>query len=439
MKDSHKVFIYIISLGCDKNRIDTEHMLGILSGSNAVVVDEPEGADVIIVNTCGFIKEAKQESIDAIFEMAEYKKTGLKALIVTGCLSQRYASELKEEIPEVDAFLGVSSYSRILEAVQSALEGKKYISCDRVDEDITGRVLTTLPHLAYVRIADGCSNRCSYCAIPGIRGPLKSRGISGILGEIEDLRGAGVSEAILIAQDTTRYGEDTGKRALAELMGKAADIMRGGWLRVLYCYPEGVTDELIETMLRHENICRYIDIPLQHFSDDILRRMNRRNTKESSIAIVKKLHEAGFTLRTSLLVGFPGETEYDFKTLLECVEELKVEHLGVFRYSAEEGTKAASSPGQVPEEIKQRRYDAVMELQRSISAELCRRQIGRKLRVIVDGVGEDKGVFTGRTMGQAPEVDGITYIYTAKGLTAGTFHDVRIKDAGEYDFTGDVE
>lgn len=439
MKHNENVYIYVVSLGCDKNRIDTEHMLGILSGSNAAIVDEPETADVIIVNTCGFIKEAKQESIDTILEMAEYKKTGAKALIVTGCLSQRYAKELKDELPEVDAFLGVSSYSRIYEAIQSALNGKKYLCCDRVDEEITGRVLTTPSHIAYVRIADGCSNCCSYCAIPKIRGPLVSRKMDSILGEIEDLHRAGVSEAIFIAQDTTRYGEDLGKKALAELIDKSADIMQGGWLRALYCYPEGVTDELIEVMLRLDNICRYMDIPLQHFSGDVLQRMNRRNTTQSSKALVKKLHDLGFVLRTSLLVGFPGETEDDFKTLLECVEELKIERLGVFRYSAEEGTKAATMPGQVPEEIKQQRYEAVMELQRGISRELCREQIGKTLRVIVDGKDEKTGSYVGRTMGQAPGVDGITYISATKDLTAGEFHDVLIKDAEEYDFVGDVK
>lgn len=439
MKDNDSVYIHVVSLGCDKNRIDTEHMLGILSGTNAAITDEPEGADVIIVNTCGFIKEAKQESIDTILEMAEYKKTGTRALIVTGCLSQRYSQELKRDLPEVDAFLGVSSYSRIYEAIASALSGKKYISCDMVDGDLTGRVLTTPSHTAYVRIADGCSNRCSYCAIPSIRGPLKSRSMKSVLGEMQDLRSAGVSEAILIAQDTTRYGEDLGRKALAALMNEAADIMRGGWLRALYCYPEGVTDELVETMLKHDNICRYMDIPLQHFSDSVLGRMNRRNTLESSKALVKRLHSSGFTIRTSLLVGFPGETEDDFKTLTGCVEELRIEHLGVFRYSAEEGTKAAAMSDQAPEEVKQQRYETVMKLQRGISEELCRGQIGNTLRVIVDGAGKEKGTFTGRTMGQAPNVDGITYINTTKYLTSGEFHDVLIKDSGEYDFTGDIK
>ncbi len=438
MKQSNNIYIYVVSLGCDKNRIDTEHMLGVLSGGNAVIVDAPDGADIIIINTCGFIDEAKQESIDTILEMAALRQPGAK-LIVTGCLSQRYAKELSAELPEVDAFLGVASYSRIYDAIQSVLDGRKYICCDSIDGELEGRVLTTPGHLAYVRIADGCSNCCSYCAIPQIRGPLKSRSLRSILREMEDLREGGVSEAILIAQDTTKYGADLGRRALDELLREAADIMRGGWVRVLYCYPEGVTDKLIEVMLKHDNILKYMDIPLQHFSDSVLSRMNRRNTNESSRRLVTKLHEAGFTLRTSLLVGFPGETEDDFAALLDCVEELKIDRLGVFRYSAEEGTKAAKMPGQVPDEVKQQRYEAVMALQQGISLQLGRERIGHKLPAIVDGIDEETGQYIGRTAGQAPQVDGITFISSKKVLTAGTFHDVLIKDAYEYDFAGEIE
>ncbi len=438
MRHNTEVFIFVVSLGCDKNRIDTEHMLGVLSGSNAVIADEPDGADVIIINTCGFIDDAKRESIDTILEMAKYKKAGAK-LIVTGCLAQRYAKELESELPEADALLGVASYSRILEAIDSVLEGKRFISCDRVDEGLEGRVLTTSSHLAYVRISDGCSNCCSFCAIPIIRGPLKSRDIKSILGEMQDLRSGDVSEAILIAQDTTRYGEDLGRRMLPELLHEAADVMKGGWLRVLYCYPEGVTDEIIESMLAHDNICRYMDIPMQHFSDDVLRRMNRRNTSASSKAIVNKLHDAGFTLRTSLMVGFPGETDGDFKTLLDCVEELKFERLGAFKYSAEEGTKAALLVTQVPDEIKEARYEALMELQAGISKKLCESLAGERQRVIIDGFDEDTSLYTARTKGQAPQVDGVTYLSSNKRLTEGTFHDALIRQAYEYDLLGDVE
>ena len=429
----------MVSLGCSKNRIDTEHMLGVLSGSNAVIVDNPDDADVIIVNTCGFIHDAKQESIDTILEMAKYKERSARALIVTGCLAQRYSKELSDELPEVDAFLGVSSYSKICDAIGQALGGKKYVCCDRLDEDLTGRVLTTPGHLAYVRISDGCSNNCSYCAIPAIRGPLKSRTLQSILSELSDLRAGGVSEAILIAQDTTRYGEDRGKKALAELIDAAADIMQGGWLRVMYCYPEGLTDDIIETMMRHDNVCRYLDIPMQHFSDTVLRRMNRRHTLESSEAIVKKLHDLGFVLRTSLIVGFPGETQEEFDILLDCVEKFKFDRLGVFRYSIEEGTRAAVMPDQVPDDIKMQRYQAVMGLQEGISQQICQEQIGQKMRVMVDGTDEETGIYIGRTMGQAPEVDGITYISSKKDLTAGAFHDVLIKDAYEYDLLGEIE
>jgi ribosomal protein S12 methylthiotransferase len=431
------VFIHIVSLGCAKNRIDTEHMLGILSGSNAVIVDEPGDADVIIVNTCGFIHEAKQESIDAILEMAKHKEAGA-ALIVTGCLSQRYAKELQVELPEVDAFLGVAGYSRLLDAVQSVLAGKKYVCCDRIDPDIRPRVLTTPGHLAYVRIADGCSNHCSYCAIPMIRGELKSRGMESILGEISDLREGGVAEVILIAQDTTRYGEDLGGRALPELVDKAADIMRGGWLRLLYCYPDGVTDELIGTILKHENVCRYIDLPLQHFSDSVLKRMNRRQTCASTKKLVDKLHGAGFTVRTSLIVGFPGETQADFEIVEDFVKELRFERLGVFRYSPEEGTKAALMPDQVADEVKMERYDALMGLQEGISLAICQEQVGKQTRVLVDSLDEETGIYISRSMAQAPQVDGVTYISSKKDLTPGSFHDVLIKDAYEYDLLGEL-
>jgi len=430
--------IHIVSLGCDKNRVDTEHMLGILAGSNAAVADDPEEADVLIVNTCGFIEEAKRESIDVILEMAKYKERGARALIVTGCLAQRYAHALKDELHEVDAFLGVASYNKLLEAIRAALGGQKYMCCERLDGELDGRVLTTPAHLAYVRIADGCSNRCSYCAIPMIRGPLKSRSLKSVLSEIEDLRAGGVQEAILIAQDTTRYGEDLGERLLQKLITEAADIMQGGWLRVMYAYPEGITNGLIETMVKQRNVCRYLDIPMQHFSDNVLRHMNRRHTMASSAALVKSLHEAGFTLRTSLIVGFPGETHDDFDTLLECVENLRFERLGVFRYSREEGTPAAQMPGQVSAQTKQLRYDKVMALQAGISRSLCRAQIGKIMRVLIEGRGND-GQYAGRTAGQAPDVDGVTFVDTKKDLTPGTFHDVLIKDASEYDLTGDAK
>lgn len=435
-----KIYIYIVSLGCAKNRIDTEHMLGQLANTNAAIVDAPGDADVIIINTCGFIGDAKEESIDTILEMAKYKEDGsASALIVTGCLLQRYSEELIDELPEVDAFLGVSSYSKINDAIQAVLAGNKVAFCDRVDENLTDRVLTTPSHMAYLRIADGCSNCCSYCAIPAIRGPLKSRDMKSILKELADLKQGGVSEAILIAQDTTKYGIDFGKLALAELIGEAADIMQGGWLRVLYCYPEGITDEIIKTMLQNKSVCNYMDIPMQHFSDDILSRMNRRHTLASSTDTVKKLHDAGFVLRTSLIVGFPGETQRDFDIMMHSVEQLQFERLGVFRYSAEEGTPAATMPGQISEEIKMERYNAVMALQEGISQRICEMQLGTTERVIVDGIDEETGIYVGRSMGQAPTIDGITYISTKKALTPGTFHDVLIKQAYEYDLLGEIE
>ena len=440
----NNLYIYVVSLGCDKNRIDTEHMLGILAGSNAAIVDAPEDADVIIVNTCGFIDDAKRESIDVILEMAQYKQNGAPALIVTGCLAQRYAKELSEELPEVDAFLGVNAYSNLLDAIKNVLEGKRYICCDRLDGDMEGRVLTTPSHLAYVRIADGCSNSCSYCAIPRIRGPLKSRPLKSVLKEIEDLRAGGVSEAVLVAQDTTRYGEDLGKRELPRLIDEAAAIMQGGWLRVMYCYPEGITDELVDVMLRHDNICRYLDIPMQHFSDDVLKAMHRRHTRDESVALTKALHDKGFVLRTSLIVGFPGETQDDFDILLETIKEIRFERLGVFRYSAEEGTAAAKMSGQIDDETKQERYEKVMAVQAGISDAYNEALAGQMVRVIIDGT-DESGLLTGRTMGQAPQVDGVTYISVSadaadkKDLTPGTFHDVLITKANEYDLLGELK
>lgn len=429
------IYIYIVSLGCDKNRIDTEHMLGMLAESSAVLTDRPEDADVIIVNTCGFIEDAKRESIDAILEMAQHKQQG-KALIVTGCLAQRYAEQLQKEMPEVDAFLGVSAYSRLPEAINAALCGKKYVCCERLDGQLSGRVLTTPAHTAYVRISDGCSNKCSYCAIPMIRGPLRSRSIKNVLEEISNLRESGVQETILIAQDTTRYGEDLGKRMLPKLVDEAADIMQGGWLRVMYCYPEGITDELIETMLQKNSVCRYMDIPIQHFSDNVLLRMNRRHTGETAAELVKRLHDAGFALRTSLITGFPGETQDDFETMLEYVESLRFEHLGVFCYSAEEGTPAAKMRGQIKSDEKMRRRDIVLELQAEISRSICAGQKGQKKKVLIDG--QSGEMYIGRTQLQAPDVDGHVLINTKKHLTQGCFRDVLIKDSEDYDLIGVV-
>ncbi len=431
-----RLFIHIVSLGCDKNRVDTEHMLGMLAESEAAITDSPQDADVIIVNTCGFIEDAKRESIDAILEMAQYKQQGKKALIVTGCLAQRYAHELKQEMPEVDAFLGVSAYSRLYKAINAALCGDKYICCERIDGQLTGRVLTTPAHTAYVRISDGCSNRCSYCAIPMIRGPQKSRSLKSVLDEISELRAFGVQEAILIAQDTTRYGEDFGERMLPKLIEEAADIMQGGWLRVMYCYPEGITDKLIDTMLQKSSVCRYMDMPIQHFSNNVLRRMNRCHTGETAAALAERLHSAGFSLRTSLIAGFPGETQQDFEILKEYVERLRFENLGVFCYSAEEGTPAAKMRGQINAEEKIRRRDEIMTLQADISRSICADQKDTKKRVLIDG--RDGDVFIARTQGQAPDVDGHVIINTKKHLTQGCFRDVLIKDTKDYDLLGVV-
>ncbi len=428
------ISVYIESLGCDKNRVDTEHMLGILASKGAGIAINPKDADVIIVNTCGFIEDAKRESIDAILNMAKYKNQTKKALIVTGCLVQRYAKSLEKELPEVDAFLGVCAYSRLPEAINAALCNQKYVCCERINEEISERVLTTPSHMAYVRISDGCSNRCSYCAIPMIRGKHKSRNFKTVLDEISGLRKMGVQEVVLIAQDTTRYGEDLGKILLPELISEAADIMQGGWLRVMYCYPEGITDKLIAAMLQKSSVCRYIDVPIQHFSNGVLKRMNRRHTKQSAINLVERLHESGFAVRTSLIAGFPGETLHDFDTMLECIERLRFEHLGVFCYSAEEGTAAAKMGGQIKQIEKARRKDMIMRLQADISRSICKAQIGKSVKVLIDG--KEGLTYAGRTQDQAIEVDGLVLINSKKHLTQGCFHDVLIKAAKDYDLIG---
>ena len=346
--------MHVVSLGCAKNRIDTEHMLGVLSGTNAVIVDEPDDADVIIVNTCGFINDAKQESIDTILEMARYKDAGCARADCDGLPCAAFTpKELAVELPEVDAFLGVAAYSRLPDAIRAALESERFVCCERLDEDLTGRVLTTPAHLAYVRIADGCSNDCSYCAIPAIRGPQKSRSMKSVLAELSDLRRGGVSEAVLIAQDTTRYGEDLGRRQLAESdrqggghhagrLAALAVLLSGGY--------HGRYDRRNASPWKCLPVYGYAGAAFQRRRG--LRRMNRRHTRASTQALVRRLHEAGFTLRTSLIVGFPGETQDDFETLLKSVSDLRFERLGVFRYSVEEGTSAAQLPGQIPEEVK---------------------------------------------------------------------------------------
>lgn len=432
----------LISLGCNKNRVDSEIALGLMKDRGYAFTADPAEADVLMVNTCGFIEAAKEESIDTILELAEYKKTGrCKVLVVTGCLSQRYENELLAEIPEIDVLLGVNQYALLPDAVEKALKGKRTHSCA---DDLTfiehDRVLTTPPYTAYTRIGDGCSNRCTFCAIPLIRGPYRSRREDLILQEIDQLAKQGVREHILVAQDTTRYGTDNGGHtALPSLMKKAAAIQGVDWLRVLYCYPDETNEELLDVLADTPNVCKYLDLPIQHIDPILLRRMHRRGTDEDIIRCVKMAQERKLTLRTSIIVGFPGETEEQFQRLLDFIRFAKFDRLGAFTYSPEEGTPAARMEDQIPEEVKQERLDRLMNLQASISLEKNQARVGDVLNVLVTDHNEE-GLCLGRSESEAPETDG-EILFKAKGKLPepGQFVRVKITQADTYDLMGEQE
>ncbi len=430
--------IGVVSLGCVKNRVDTEQMLALLVGAGHEITADPADAEIIIVNTCGFIDPAKEESIQTILEMAGYKQTGhCRRLIVTGCLAQRYGDALLQDMPEIDALLGVSQYDRIAEAVREAEEGKRPdYRLPRREMLECGRVLTTPAYSAYVRIGEGCDNRCAYCAIPLIRGGYRSRDESAILNEARQLAADGAKELILISQDTTRYGRDNGK-SLEGLIRQAAGIPGVEWLRALYMYPDETPYSLLEEMAKHENVCKYLDLPLQHASDRLLRAMNRRGTAREAEALLKRAREMGFTLRTTFIVGFPGETEEDFRELMDFTRRVRFDRMGAFAYSAEEDTPAASMPGQVPEEVKQRRLDELMTLQAGISRELNEARVGKTYRVLVTGF--EDGFYTGRSAMEAPDSDGLIYFTAERELDAGAFVPVRIARADTYDLYGIME
>ena len=360
----------VISLGCSKNRVDTELMLGILRDAGYEIVADEREADILIVNTCGFIDPAKQESIDTLFQMAEYKKTGrCKLVVATGCFAQRYEQAIIDDMPEVDLIMGVSQYEKLPQAIEEALSGKRPSYCAPNSAILEGsRVLTTAPYTAYIRIADGCDNRCTYCAIPLIRGGFRSRDIEDVLQEIRTLADQGVREHVLVAQDTSRFGFDRcGKSLLPELMMRAADIPGVEWLRVLYCYPDEVDQELLDAMASRPNICKYLDLPLQHADPALLKKMNRRGEMDKTRALLKKAREMGFTLRTTFITGFPGETEEQFETLMDFVQDIEFDRLGAFAYSAEEDTPAAEMDHQIDEEVKEARLDRLMRAQQEIS------------------------------------------------------------------------
>ena len=432
----------IVSLGCDKNRIDSETILGSVQ-DKFEIVNDPKDAEIILVNTCGFIEASKQESINTIIEMAEYKsKFKCKMLIGTGCLTQRYGKELENLMPELDAILGVNDYKYLNEIINNYLnEGKKQFLCNYSDENINEgkRVISTGKVSAYVRIAEGCNNNCSYCIIPKIRGKYRSRKSEDIILECTSLAKEGVKEIIIVAQDTTKYGVDLyGKKTLPKLLNDISKIDGISWIRLLYCYPEEITDELIAEMASNEKICKYIDMPIQHISNDILKAMRRRTRKEEIKSNIFKMKKEinDLVLRTSLIVGFPGETEENFNEMLDFIKEVRFDKLGVFKYSEEEGTLAAEMENQISEEIKEEREEALMVVQQQISKEINENKLGNIYQVVVEGKNED--YFYGRSFEMAPEIDGQIFFKSDKTVEAGTFVKVKITKSLEYDLIGVV-
>ncbi len=441
-KMKNKTKIGIVSLGCPKNRVDTEIMLGILGNEGYEIVANPEDANIIIVNTCAFIDDAKEESIDTVLEMAEFKKKNCRYLIMTGCMAERYHDEIMAELPEVDAVLGTGDYHKIAEAIEELNNGKNPIYFGHIDDEIPEgypRMISTSPHTAYLKIADGCDNKCTYCIIPKLRGKYRSRPMADIIAEAKELVASGVKEVILIAQDTTRYGYDTeGREKLSVLLTELCKIEELHWIRVHYMYPESITDSMIEVFSKEEKIVKYMDIPIQHINNRVLKRMGRKNTKEETEALITKLRNKipDLTIRTTVIAGFPGETDEEFRELLEFVKWARFERLGAFAYSVEEGTGAALLPDQLEEEIKLARRDEIMEAQGHISEKLQNERIGKTIEVLVEGYDEDNLMYFGRSQADSLEVDGTIYFAANDEVKSGEFVKVRVLDADQYDCTG---
>lgn len=432
----------LISLGCAKNRVDSENMLGMLRARGFEIVADPAEADALFVNTCGFIEPAKEESIDAIFEMARYKKEDpRKRLFVTGCLAQRYPEALMSEIPEIDGILGVADYARLFDMLDAADTGDRPCYTANGPRFLnTPRVLTTPGYSAYVKISDGCDNRCTYCAIPLIRGGYSSRPFDDIVAECRQLATEGVTELTLIAQDTSRYGCDIGdgRYLLPELLEAVSAIEGVHWVRVLYCYPDSTEDRLLDAIQTLPKVAPYLDLPLQHIDDDLLKRMNRRGTSDWIRSRIEACHRRGIILRTTMIVGFPGETEEQFERLLDFVKWARFDRLGAFTYSAEEGTPAAKMPDQIDEAVKERRLDQLMMLQQSISMEINQSRVGEICEVLVDGYDGEAGRFYGRSLLEAPESDGCIWLETRRELTPGEYVQVKLTGADAYDLEGEV-
>lgn len=431
-----------VSLGCSKNLVDTEVMLRTLHDAGFELTPDEAEAEIIVINTCGFIESAKQEAIDNILDLSALKAEGkCKYIIATGCLVERYREEVMKELPEVDALIGVGSLSHIAEACEAVMRGEKYVSFDDKEKSKLGgdRILTTEEHTAYLKVAEGCDNKCTYCAIPLIRGKMRSRSIEDIVNEAKDLEALGVKELNLIAQDTSRYGLDLyGEYSLAKLVRAICDNTSIPWIRLLYCYPDKITDELIEEMRTNDRLLKYMDIPIQHISDKVLLGMNRHGGSELIRSTVKKLRERvpGIVLRTTAMVGFPGETEEDFAELCEFLKEASFEHFGAFTYSAEEGTVAATFEETADPQTKQDRYDILMQTQLTINEDIIEKQVGKTLTVLCDGFDTIADIYYGRTYADAPDVDGRVYFKSVKRVNPGDFVEVEIHEALDYDLVG---
>ena len=439
-----KTKVGFVSLGCPKNQLDTEVMLHELYSAGYEIVSEEIEADVIVINTCGFIESAKQEAIDNILDIAWLKENrDLKAIIVTGCLAERYRDEIFTQLPEVDAILGVGSIHNIVKAVEAVTQGKKYSSYEDKNSVKLGgeRIITTPEYYAYLKVAEGCDNRCSYCAIPSIRGSFRSRPMEDIVAEAKTLEEIGVKELVIVAQDTTRYGLDLyGEYKLAELLTRITEATSIPWVRVLYCYPDKITDELIEVFASNERVLKYIDLPIQHISDNMLRAMNRHGDGKMIREVVKKLRErvAGIVIRTTVIVGFPGETDGDFTELCEFAKEARFDRLGAFTFSREEGTAAYDMEDQIDEQVKQDRYDIIMRTQGEITEEQNAAMIGRVVEVLTEAYDPVSEAYYGRSAADAPEIDGKVYFNAPKGsVTDGEFVKVKITEAVDYDLVGD--
>ena len=437
--------ILFISLGCDKNLADTEVMLGLLASGGYEMTDDETQADIIVINTCCFIHDAKEESIQNILEMAEYKKTGqVKALIVTGCLAQRYRQEILEEIPEVDEVLGTSAYDKILDAVDAALAGKQEVMLADIEAlplPETKRLVTTGGHFAYLKIAEGCDKHCTYCIIPKIRGNFRSVPMERLVKEAKELAEQGVKELILVAQETTLYGKDLyGEKSLHVLIKELCKISGIRWIRILYCYPEEITDDLIQVMKEEPKVCHYLDLPIQHANDEILKRMGRRTSKQELIDIIGKLRREipDICLRTTLITGFPGETKEQHEELMDFVDEMEFDRLGVFTYSPEEDTPAAVMPDQIDEEAKEKRQAELMELQQDIAFDNAQDMVDREVLVMIEGKVADENAYVGRTYRDAPNVDGLIFINTDEELLSGDFARVKVTGAVDYDLIGEL-